>query len=120
MIWKQKVAKGEPRLTAAANYVADDGEAKPTLLDQRRMFTAAIQGATPLLKLVMATRSGALHLAYRYGQCGARFGNRLCYQLPGYQLLLECRFSHNFAVNGFWKPAETGFIPSVSAGLRLV
>ena len=26
VIWKQKVAKGEPRLTAALNYVADDGE----------------------------------------------------------------------------------------------
>ena len=25
VIWKQKVAKGEPRLTAALNYVADDG-----------------------------------------------------------------------------------------------
>ena len=26
VIWKQKVAKGEPYLTAALNYVADDGE----------------------------------------------------------------------------------------------
>ena len=50
-------------------------------------------------------------LGYRYGQCGAGFGT-------GYVGSLECGGdveSHNFALNGFWKPAETGFIPSVSA-----
>ena len=68
--------------------------------------------ATPLLRLVTAPRSGALPLGYRYGQCGAS-------SAPAIQGVKQsCGGdnvdSQNFALNGFWKPEETGFIPSVS------
>ena len=108
LIWKQKVAKGEPRLTAALNYVADDGEQASSAAG---MFTAKSKGNTTA-QIGYGTKQWGAALGYRYGQCGAGFGT-------GYFKSQNCGDenvdSHNFAVNGFWKPAETGFIPSVSA-----
>jgi hypothetical protein len=50
--------------------------------------------------------------AYRYGQCDTKGG--------GYAGSISCGsddvYSNNFALNGFWKPSETGFIPAISAG----
>jgi hypothetical protein len=108
LIWKQKVAKGEPRLTAALNYVADDGEQASSAAG---MFTGESKSNTTAQIGYGNKRWGAA-LGYRYGQCGAGFGT-------GYYKSQSCGDetveSHNFALNGFWKPAETGFIPSVSA-----
>ena len=55
VIWKQKVAKGEPRLTAALNYVADDGEQASS----KRHVPAKSKGNTTA-QLVTAPRNGAL------------------------------------------------------------
>ena len=108
LIWKQKVAKGEPRLTAALNYVADDGEQASS---EKGMFTAESKGNTTA-QIGYGTKQWGAALGYRYGQCGAGFGT-------GYFKSQSCGDgnvdSQNFAVNGFWKPAETGFIPSISA-----
>ena len=103
-IWKQKVAKGEPRLTAAVNYVADDGEQASSAAG---MFTNESKANTTA-QLGYGSKQWGAALGYRYGQCGAGFGT-------GYYKSQDCdAHSHNFALNGFWKPAETGFIPSVS------
>ena len=107
LIWKQKVAKGEPRLTAALNYVADDGEQASSAAG---MFTSESKANTTA-QIGYGTKQWGAALGYRYGQCGAGFGT-------GYVGSQACGGdvdSHNFALNGFWKPAETGFIPSVSA-----
>ena len=107
VIWKQKVAKGEPLLTAALNYVADDGEQASSAAG---MFTSESKANTTA-QIGYGTKQWGAALGYRYGQCGAGFGT-------GYFKSQECGGdvdSHNFALNGFWKPAETGFIPSVSA-----
>jgi hypothetical protein len=110
LIWKQKVAKGEPKLTAAVNYVADQGEANNSA---EGMFTSKSQGNTTA-QLGYGTKKWGAALAYRYGQCGAKFGT-------GFASAQSCSStktvdSNNFAINGFWKPEETGFIPSVSVG----
>ena len=107
VIWKQKVDKGEPRLTAALNYVADDGEQASSAAG---MFTSESKANTTA-QIGYGTKQWGAALGYRYGQCGAGFGT-------GYVGSQACGGdvdSHNFALNGFWKPAETGFIPSVSA-----
>ena len=111
LIWKQKVAKGEPRLTAAVNYVADDGEQASSA---KGMFTAQSKGNTTA-QIGYGTKKWGAALGYRYGQCGAGFGTaysgvtQSCGAGAG-----DTVDSHNFALNGFWKPEETGFIPSLS------
>ena len=110
LIWKQKVAKGEPRLTAAVNYVADQGEANDSA---KGMFTSQSRGNTTA-QVGYGTKKWGAAIAYRYGQCKAGFGT-------GFHKEQSCSStktvdSNNFAINGFWKPEETGLIPSVSAG----
>ena len=110
LIWKQKVAKGQPKFTAALNYVADQGEANSS---EKGMFTDESQGNTTA-QLGYGTKKWGAALAYRYGQCGAKFGT-------GFASAQSCSGtktvdSNNFAINGFWKPEEAGLIPSVSVG----
>ena len=110
LIWKQKVAKGQPKFTAAVNYVADQGEAENS---EAGMFTSDSKGNTTA-QLGYGTKKWGAALAYRYGQCGAGFGT-------GFYSKQSCSGSktvdsNNFAINGFWKPEETGFIPSFSVG----
>ncbi len=108
VIWKQKVAKGEPRLTAALNYVADAGEAESSA---KGMFTAESKGNTTA-QIGYGTKKWGAALGYRYGQCGAGFGT--AYKAVKQSCGEGNVDSQNFALNGFWKPEETGFIPSVS------
>ena len=110
LIWKQKVANGQPKFTAALNYVADQGEANSS---EKGMFTAESQGNTTA-QLGYGTKKWGAALAYRYGQCGAKFAT-------GFASAQSCSGtktvdSNNFAINGFWKPEEAGLIPSVSVG----
>ena len=69
VIWKQKVAKGEPRLTAALNYVADDGRTD-SQLNTGGMFTAKSKANTTA-QIGYGTKQWGAALGYRYGQCGA-------------------------------------------------
>ena len=110
VIWKQKVAKGEPRLTAALNYVADDGEQASS---EKGMFTAESKGNTTA-QIGYGTKQWGAALGYRYGQCGAGFGTAYFAAGCPSQSCGDNVDSQNFALNGFWKPEETGFIPSVS------
>ena len=113
LIWKQKVAKGDPRFTASVNYVADQGEAEDS---SKGMFTSKSRGNTTA-QLGYGSKQWGAALAYRYGQCGAGFGTGF-YSSQGCvggssSTSVE---SQNYAINAFWKPDEAGFIPSVSAG----
>ena len=110
LIWKQKVAKGEPKFTASLNYVADQGEADSS---SKGMFTSKSKGNTTA-QLGYGTKKWGAALGYRYGQCGAGFGT-------GFYSSQTCSGtttvdSNNYAINGFWKPENTGLIPSISAG----
>ena len=112
IIWKQRVAKGDPQFTAAINYVADDGEQASSAAG---MFTDESQGNTTA-QIGYGTKKWGASFAYRYGQCGAGFGT-------GFASKQTCGDedvdSQNFAINAFWKPEETGFIPSISVGYGL-
>ena len=110
LVWKQKVAKGQPQFSAAVNYVADEKVAPDS---SNGMFTSKSAGNTTAQISYAAKRWGAA-FAYRYGQCGAGFGT-------GFYKSQSCSSdktvdSNNFALNAFWKPEETGLIPSISAG----
>ena len=67
MIWKQKVAKGEPRLTFAANYVTEEEHAPQSSYDPAPPRTKAaaswvLKVVTPPFSLAMAPRSGEVLL----------------------------------------------------------
>ena len=136
VIYKQKTEdKGDPAFSVSMNYVAEDGgEGDPVL---GGIFTNNSRGNF----LVQAGWGGedyGVAFAYRYGQCGTgqRRGtnfmaddsfNNECWRdvwnwtekdlyQGDYIAERSERNSHNFALNGYWVPQETGWIPSVSVG----
>ena len=113
LIWKQKVAKGQPKFTAALNYVADAGEAENSDPTAGGMFGSNSRANTTA-QIGYGSKKWGVAFGYRYGQCKAGFGT-------GFFKEQSCVkgtdvYSNNFALNGFWKPSETGLIPSISAG----
>ena len=113
LIWKQKAPKGKPKFTASVNYVADDGEAANSNPAEGGMFTSNSRSNTTA-QIGYGTKKWGAAFGYRYGQCKAGFGT-------GFFKEQSCVkgtdvYSNNFAFNGFWKPAETGLIPSISVG----
>ena len=108
-IWSQKVAQGDPKFTASVNYVADQGDAESS---EKGMFTSKSSGNTTA-QIGYGNKQWGTAFGYRFGQCGAGFGS-------GFYSKQTCGtsevYSNNFALNAFWKPEETGLIPSISAG----
>ena len=75
------------------------------------MLTGESQGNTTA-QIGYGNKQLGAALGYRYGQCGAKFGT-------AYQSAQSCAAdvdSQNYAINAYWKPDQTGFVPSVSAG----
>jgi hypothetical protein len=117
IVWKQKVKKGNPYLAASASYVAKNGQngdpnAGGIMTDNSAgSFLGQIGGAG---------KGWALTGGYRYGQCGTdiRSGTeytfeaskRACSQLAGGAA------TNSFAINGYWQPSDSGWVPSISAG----
>ena len=136
LIYKQKAEdKGDPVFSLSMNYVAEDGYESNSALGG--MFTNNSKGNF----LVQAGWGGEEYgfaFAYRYGQCGTgeRHGSNFMSEASynnectrdvwrwidedlyrgGYTADRSDRSSHNFALNGYWVPQETGWIPSVSVG----
>ena len=108
LIWKQKVAKGEPAITAAINYVADEGDEANSA---KGLFTAESEGNTTA-QLGYGTKQWGAAFGYRYGQCAVPFGTAY----DNTQTCGDGVDSQNFALNAYWKPDQTGLVPSVSAG----
>ena len=75
---------------------------------------------------------GALPLGYRYGQCGAKFRTATEFA-QGDKFGTPCvttgwwptgerraqRFQQQLLFNAFWRPEESGWMPSISAGVGL-
>ena len=108
LIWKQKVAKGEPAFTTALNYVADENDEANSA---KGIGTELSEGNTTA-QIGYGTKKWGAALGYRYGQCGAKFGT--AYQ--GAQTCANDVDSQNFALNAYWKPEQAGLVPSISAG----
>jgi len=120
VIWKQKVAKGEPRLTFAANYVTEEEHAHKSSTDYSASKNKGggfmgSDGGNTTVQLGYGTKKWGAALAYRYGQCSSGTGGGYV----GSSVDETCsgeNYSNNYAVNGFWKPENTGIIPALSAG----
>jgi len=106
--WKQPAKKGQGRFIAGLNYVAQNGNDSTT-----GVFNA--DGALNLLAQFgyRAPQWGAA-VGYRYGTEGTR--PRAYNGLLGANGTLAAgQESNSVAVNAYWQPQESGWIPSVSA-----
>ena len=112
VIWKQKVAKGEPRLSVAANYLVEEEHSNQS--DGASGGVFGDQGANTTVQVGYGNKKWGGALAYRYGQCSA--GNGGGYKGGSISCSSKDAYSQNYALNGFWKPSETGYIPAISAG----
>ena len=128
VIWsnKKSVEKGDAYFTAALNYVADSGEGEDSNPNSGGFMTdnseANITG-----QLAYGHKQWGIAAGYRYGQCGAKFRTGTEYAGKGETSCTvdnsngeEVRSgadSHNWSLNAFWRPEDSGFIPSISAGV---
>ena len=113
LIWKQKVAKGEPGFTAAANYLIEEEHSSVSNGDAGGILGR--QGGNYTAQIGYGNKKWGGALAYRYGQCSA--GGGVGYDDGAVRCVLNNdRYSQNYALNGFWKPSESGVIPAISAG----
>jgi hypothetical protein len=107
--WKQPTKKGQGGFIAGLNYVAQNGDDSET-----GVFNA--DGALNLLAQVgYRAPQWGVAVGYRYGTEGTR--PRAYNGLLGASgVLADGQESNSVAVNAYWQPQESGWIPSVSAG----
>jgi hypothetical protein len=129
LMWKQNVKKGKPYFAISTSYVAPNGNiGSPDISNpdgSGGLFNGASRGSF-LTQIGVAAPQWLITAAWRYGQCGdsmTRRGTQFARQT------LDCAssignaangggssYSNNFAVTAAWRPANSGWIPSVSLG----
>ena len=107
--WKQPTKKGQGGFIAGLNYVAQNGDDSET-----GVFNA--DGALNLLAQVgYRAPQWGVAVGYRYGTEGTR--PRAYNGLLGANGTLAAgQESNSVAVNAYWQPQQSGWVPSVSAG----
>jgi hypothetical protein len=107
--WKQPTKKGQGGFVAGLNYVAQNGDDSDT-----GVFNA--DGALNLLAQVgYRAPQWGVAVGYRYGTEGTR--PRAYNGLLGANgTLATGQESNSVAVNAYWQPQQSGWVPSVSAG----
>ena len=106
--WKQPTKKGQGGFVAGLNYVAQNGDDSET-----GVFNA--DGALNLLAQVgYRAPQWGVAVGYRYGTEGTRSRtyNGL---LSANGTLAAGQESNSVAVNAYWQPQQSGWVPSVSA-----
>ncbi|MEC7739010.1 MAG: iron uptake porin [Cyanobacteriota bacterium] len=137
VIYKKKTEeKGDPAFSATLNYVAENGGVSDSTVGG--LFTNN-SGGNLLTQIAYGGDQFGVALGYRYGQCGTdqRQGtsftadfehNNSCWSKVWNYVDEDLyqgsfvdertnRSTHNFALNAYWAPEETGWIPSISAGI---
>lgn len=119
LTWKQNVKKGNPYMTASANFVSQNSDNGDP--NSGGMFSAYGANNVTVQLGARGTNWGVAAL-YRYGTCGTsdRRGT------PMAATALQCNTtatnfnnnasSNNIGLGAFWQPTQTGWIPSVSIG----
>jgi hypothetical protein len=107
--WKQPTQKGKGGFVAGVNYVAQDGE-----FSDSGVFDS--DGALNLLAQVgYRAPQWGVAVGYRYG--GENTRPRTYNGLLGANgTLVDGQESNSVALNAYWQPAQSGWVPSVSAG----
>jgi hypothetical protein len=135
--WKQKTKKGANAFSVSVNYVADDSNGNISNSEDGGFMTSNSE-ASLLAQIGYGGPEWGLAFAYRYGQCdsgngyrrGTEFAkagnwNNNCfyqrYDKDGNKLndgvaQRSGSSSNSYALNAYWQPKNSGFIPSVSLG----
>ncbi|QNI83528.1 putative porin [Synechococcus sp. RS9907] len=124
---KKQVEKGDAYFTVAANYVADDGEGNNSNPNTGGFMTDNSQGNITT-QIAYGNKQWGFAGGYRYGQCGAKFrtatefaksdkfGTPCTVEVNGEDERTNAD-SHSWSFHGFWRPEESGWMPSISAGV---
>ena len=129
LIWKQKVAKGQPYVGASLNYVAVNGaNGNPGAVNSANPgggLFGDTSAANLSFQVGVAAPQWAFTAAYRYGSCGQAESRNGTTMAVG---SLACSTttggitanSSNYALTAAWQPATGGtWVPSISFGWGL-
>ena len=107
--WKQPTKKGQGGFMAGVNYVAQDGEFSET-----GVFDSD-GGLNVLAQVGYRAPQWGVAVGYRYGGVNTR--PRTYNGLLGANGALNSgQESNSVALNAYWQPVESGWVPSISAG----
>lgn len=107
--WKQPTQKGQGGFMAGVNYVAQDGEFSET-----GVFDSD-GGLNVLAQVGYRAPQWGVAVGYRYGGVNTR--PRTYNGLLGANGTLDRgQESNSVALNAYWQPVESGWVPSVSVG----
>ena len=107
-----------------ASYVADSGEANDCNPSTGGFMTDNSEGNITT-QIAYGNKQWGLAAGYRYGQCGAKFRTATEYAAGG-KFGTPCTVadgertnadSHSWSAHAFWRPEESGWMPSISAGV---
>ncbi|OUW29828.1 MAG: porin [Cyanobacteria bacterium TMED177] len=121
---KSNVAKGDAYWTVAANYVADAGEGNNSNPQTGGFMTDNSRGNVTA-QIAYGSKKWGVGAGYRYNQCRSAFrrgtqyaaANRWhipCYNSDGERSGAD---ANSWSFNAFWRPDDSGWIPSISAGV---
>ncbi|MCT0210978.1 MULTISPECIES: iron uptake porin [Synechococcales] len=123
--WRQNVPKGKGRFSAGASYVAQQGDSG-TSFDGNPFSCSSDEGGIGtdcargnfLAQLNYTTPQWNISAAYRYGQAATNFRRGTNFAASNSWFLANGD-SNSVAVNAYWQPKKSGFIPSISIGWGL-
>ena len=114
--------KGDAHFTLAANYVAENGNLSDPNVGG--IMTDGAEASTTA-QLAYGSKQWGVAAGYRYSQCGSTFGKATEYGKSN-SYHQGCTDSlgdrseadaHSWALNAFWRPEDSGLLPSISASV---
>ena len=121
---KKNVEKGSAYWTVAANYVADAGEGNNSNAQDGGFMTDNSRGNITA-QVAYGSKKWGVGAGYRYNQCKSAFRRGTQYAAAN-SWHIPCTNAdgdrsgadaNSWSLNAFWRPDESGFIPSISAGV---
>jgi hypothetical protein len=123
LIWQQNVKKGKPRFSFSASWIAPNGEIGQAYDGNPYACAGGVEGGlftncsggSLLTQLAYTTPQFNLSLGYRYGNAGSNFRDGTEF-VTSNGWWLRNGSSNSFALNSYWQPKKSGWLPSISGG----
>ncbi len=123
VIWRQNVKKGQGRFSASASYVSPQGNVGQPNDGVSNFACSSDEGgigtdcarASFLGQLAFTAPQWSVSAAYRYGQAASNFRRGTNF-VAGNSWFLANGESNSVALNAYWQPKKSGWVPSISAG----
>ncbi|MFN7900840.1 MAG: carbohydrate porin, partial [Synechococcaceae cyanobacterium] len=123
LVWQQNVKKGKPRFSFSASWIAPNGEIGQAYDGNPYACAGGVEGGlfancsggSLLTQLAYTTPQFNVSLAYRYGNAGSNFREGTEF-VASNGWWLRNGSSNSFALNSYWQPKKSGWLPSISGG----